>query len=134
MFIAVCIPWTLIAQSSTEAEFYCLAGAGACRKLSWIRSFLQEILDEILGGKIFQDNTSTINTVTHEGVSERSKHIEVKFHFVMQLKSTGKAEFPHIDSPEMCTDTFTKERSNEIYPKHANVIQGFNLFYYAHYL
>ena len=92
----------------------------------WIRSFLQETLEEIQCRKIFQDNTSTINMASHEGVSERSKHIDVKFHFVMQLKSSGEVEFPNINSPEMCADIFTKELLNEIYPKHAAVMQGFD--------
>lgn len=63
--------------------------------------------------------------VSHEGVSERSKHIDVKFHFVMKLKSSGEAEFPHINSSGMCVDVFTKELSDDIYPKHVAVIQGF---------
>ena len=44
----------------------------------------------------------------------------------MQLKSSGKVEFPRINSPEMCADIFTKELSDEIYPKHAAVMQGFD--------
>ena len=91
MFIAICERSTLIAQSSTKAEFYCLVEA--CRELLWIRSFLGEILKDIPRRKIFQDNTPTINTVSHEGENERSKHIDVKFHFVMKLKSSGKIEF-----------------------------------------
>ena len=63
---------------------------------------------------------------SHEGVSEWSKHIDVEFHFVMQLKSSGEVEFPHINSPEMCTDIFIKEILDEIYPKHAAVTQGFD--------
>ena len=102
VFVAVCKRSTLVAQSLTEAEFYCLAET--CREMLWIRSFLQEILEEILCRKIFQDNTSIINMVSHEGVSERSKHIDVKFHILMKLKSSGEAEFPHINSLEMCAD------------------------------
>ena len=44
----------------------------------------------------------------------------------MQLKSSGEVEFPNINSPEMCADIFTKELLNEIYPKHAAVMQGFD--------
>ena len=72
MFVAVCRRSTLIAQSSTEAEFY--RSAEACRELLWIRSFLQEILEEIPCRNFFQNNTSTINMVSQECVSERSKH------------------------------------------------------------
>ena len=45
MFVAVCKRSTLVAQSSTEAEFYC--PAEATREMLWIRSFLQEILEEM---------------------------------------------------------------------------------------
>ena len=77
MFIAVCKRSTLIAQSSTQAEFYYLAEV--CREVLWIQSFLVEIHDNVSCRKIFQDNTSTISMVSHEGVAERSKHIDVKF-------------------------------------------------------
>ena len=107
MFVVVCKRSTFVAQSSTEAEFYCLAEA--CRELLWIRSLLQEILEEIPYGIFFQNDTSTINVVSNEGVNERTKHIDVKFHFVMKLKSSGEAEFPHISSTKMCADVFTKE-------------------------
>ena len=60
---------------------------------------------------------------SHNGVSERSKHTDVKFHFVMKLKSSGEAKFPHINSPEMCAGVFTKELSDDIYPKHTQVMQ-----------
>ena len=63
---------------------------------------------------------------SHEGVSERSKHIDVKFHFVMQLKSSGEVEFPHINSPEISVGIFTKELSDEICTKRAAVMEGFD--------
>ena len=44
----------------------------------------------------------------------------------MQLTSSSEVEFPHVNSPEMCADIFTKELLDEIYPKHAAVIQGFD--------
>ena len=46
--------------------------------------------------------------MSHKGISERSKHIDIRFHFVMKLKSSGEAEFPHINLPEMFADVFTR--------------------------
>ena len=131
MLVAVSKRSTLLAQSSTEAEFYSLAEA--CRELLWIRSFLQKILEEIPCGIVFQDNTSTINVVSHEDVSEWTKHIDVKFHFVIKLKSSGEAELltyltltltlTLTSSPEMCADAFITELSDDVYPKHAQIMQ-----------
>ena len=42
----------------------------------------------------------------------------------MKLKTSGEAEFPNISSPEMCADVFTKELSDDVYPKYAQVMQG----------
>ena len=61
MFINVCRRSTLIAQSSTEAELYALAEA--CRELLWIKSFLGELNLSIVCETIFQDNTTTIETI-----------------------------------------------------------------------
>ena len=60
-----------------------------------------------------------------EGENERSKHTDVKFHFVMKLKSDDKVEFLHFNSAEMCADIFTEGLSDEVYARHAGVMQGF---------
>ena len=123
MFIAVCKRSKSIAQSSTETEFYCLAEA--YKELLWIQFFIGESNEDILCKEIFQDNTSTINMVSHEGISERSEYIDAKFHFVMKLKAEGKAEFPHSISAQMYADTFTKDLSDDVYTRHVAVMQGF---------
>ena len=79
----MCKSSTLIAQSSTEAELYALAEA--CRELHWIRSFLAELDISIVCDTIFQDNTTTISMLKQDGMSERSKHIDVKSNFVKRL-------------------------------------------------
>ena len=123
MFIAVCKYSTLIAQSMTGAEFYCQAET--CRDLLWIQSFFCEMGENISCKKTFQDSTSSINMVSHEWVIKRSKHIDVKFHFVMKLKSDSKVEFPHPNSVDMCTDISTKDLSDDVYAWHAAVVQEY---------
>ena len=53
--------------------------------------------------------------VFHEGVTERYKHIDVKFHFVMKLRRDVNVVFPHSNSAEMCIDIFTKELPDDVY-------------------
>ena len=43
----------------------------------------------------------------------------MKFHFVMELRSDDKKEFPHSTLAEMCADIFTKDLSDDIYVRHA---------------
>ena len=66
-----------------EAVLYALAET--CRELLWLRSFLGELNVSIIYDTIFQDNTTTISRIKLDGMSERSKHIDVNFNFVKRL-------------------------------------------------
>ena len=121
MFVCVCKRSTLIAQSSTEAELYALAEA--CRELLWIKSFLGELNIKIVCEKIFQDNTTTINMVQN-GISERSKHIDVKFNFVKRLIKKNTAKCPHIVTAEMIADIFTKDLPDQTFGRHSVSVMG----------
>ena len=122
MFINVCKRSTLIAQSSTEAELYALAEA--CRELLWIRSFLGELQIPIVCETIYQDNTTTINMVKQDGMSERSKHIDVKFNFVKRLVRDKLVICPHIATKEMVADIFTKDLPDELFGGHSVTVLG----------
>jgi len=122
MFINACKRSTLIALSSTEAEYYCLAEA--CRELLWIKAFLKEIGMDIPIGKIFQDNTTTIAMANVEGLSERSKHIDVKFHFVKRLGKDGIADFVYVETENMVSDIFTKDLADTPFEAHSVSVLG----------
>ena len=122
MFINVCKRSTLIAQSSTEAELYALAEA--CRELLWIRSFLDELEIPIVCETIYQDNTTTINMVYQDGMSERSKHIDVKFNFVKRLVRDKLVVCPHIATKMMVADIFTKDLPDEFFGGHSVTVLG----------
>ena len=122
MFVNACKRSTLIALSSTEAEYYCLAEA--CRELLWIKAFLKEIEVEIPIGKIFQDNTTTIAMADVEGLSERSKHIDVKFHFVKRLGKNGIADYVYIQTENMVPDIFTKDLADTHFESHSESVLG----------
>ena len=104
MFINVCKRSTLIAQSSTEAELYALAEV--CRELLWIRSFLSELNISIVCELIYQDNTTTISMIQQDGMSERSKHIDVKFNFVKRLVKNKAVVCPNAATKEMAATIF----------------------------
>ena len=112
----------MIAQSSTEAELYALAEA--CRELLWIRSFLNELNISIVCDLINQDNTSTISMINLDGVSERSKHIDVKFNFVKRLVKDKTVICPHVATKEMVADIFTKDLPNDIFGGHSVTVLG----------
>ena len=123
MFLNVCRRSTIAAQSTTEAEYYSLAEAA--RELLWIKNFLYEIdQNQVKVQRIWQDNTTTIKLATSDDVSERSKHIECKFHFVKKLSAKGIIDVQHMPTDQMVADIFTKSLLEAVFKKHAMRIQG----------
>ena len=64
--------------------------------LLWIRPFLSELYNSIVYELIYQDNTTTISMIQQDGISERSKHIGVKFNFVKRLVKNKAVVYPHV--------------------------------------
>jgi hypothetical protein len=123
MFINVCRRSTIIAQSSTEAEYYGLAEAS--RELLWIRNFLLEIdQSQVQVKTIYQDNTTTIKIATTETVTDRSKHIDVKYHFVKSLCFDGLINVEYMATADMVADIFTKVLLDGTFSRHAKRLLG----------
>ena len=113
----------MIAQSSTEAEYYGLAEAS--RELLWIKNFLLEIeQSQVEVRKIYQDNTTTIKIATSDTVTERSKHIDVKYHFVKALHGAGIIDVEHMATSKMVADIFTKTLVDGAFNQHARRLLG----------
>ena len=54
------------------------------------------------------DNRSTIKLTKNLINHERSKHIEVRFHFIREKEKEGSVELEHVGSKEQIADIFTK--------------------------
>jgi len=97
----------VVAVSSTEAEYVALA-AGA-KEAVWIRQFLEE-----LGEKqddptdLFVDNTSAIKLAHNPEFHQRSKHIDVRFHFTRSLIEQEKIQVSFVSTLEQAADILTK--------------------------
>ncbi|UYV72746.1 hypothetical protein LAZ67_10000504 [Cordylochernes scorpioides] len=70
----------VIALSSTEAEF--IAAADACKEVSYIRSLLEELITDNFDINLYVDNQSTIKIIKSGQSTTKTKHIDVKYHFV----------------------------------------------------
>ena len=73
-----------IAQSAAEAEY--IAASDACKEAAWLR----KLLSDLFGGKldltiIHCDNQSCIKLSENLMFHDRSKHIEMQYHFIRDL-------------------------------------------------
>lgn len=97
----------IVAQSTCEAELY--AEAAAIQEVLWLRGLLSELgLHVQMGSLVHGDNQSTI-AVSKNGVrSERTKHVDVKYHFVTETIESGQVQLKWVSTKEQHADIFTK--------------------------
>lgn len=97
-----------VALSSTEAEYMALASA--TQEAMWLKQ-LQSELDKNCINKhiiIYCDNHSAIHLSENEAYHPRSKHIEVRHHFLREKVSVGDIKIISISTNDMVADNLTK--------------------------
>ena len=97
----------VVAQSSCEAE-YMAAAAAACQAV-WLRRVLEEITGIRVAAPIIKvDNQAAIALAKNPVLHDRSKHIDVKFHFTRECLERGDIELAHTGTAEQLADVLTK--------------------------
>ncbi|GKB74198.1 retrovirus-related pol polyprotein from transposon TNT 1-94 [Tanacetum coccineum] len=99
------------AISSMEAEY--IAMSGCCAQILWMRS---QLTDYGLGfNKIpmFCDNKSAIALCCNNVQHSRSKHIDIRFHFIKEQAKNGVVELYFVNTEYQLADIFTKALCRE---------------------
>ncbi|GJU17798.1 retrovirus-related pol polyprotein from transposon TNT 1-94 [Tanacetum coccineum] len=99
------------AISSTEAEYIALSGC--CAQVLWMRS---QLTDYGLGfNKIpmYCDNKSAIALCCNNVQHSRSKHIDIRFHFIKEHVENGVIELYFVNTEYQLADIFTKALGRE---------------------
>ncbi|KAJ0576790.1 putative RNA-directed DNA polymerase [Helianthus annuus] len=101
-----------VALSSTEAEY--IAAAGATCECIWLRRILED-----LGFKqeeptvIYCDNKSAINLSRNPVLHSRSKHIELRYHFIREMVMKERISLEYCSTNAQLADVLTKSLSRE---------------------
>ncbi|GJZ96564.1 hypothetical protein Tco_0668898 [Tanacetum coccineum] len=75
-----CKKQTIVATSTTEAEY--VAAASCCRQVLWIQNQMLDYGFNFMNTKIHIDNESTICIVKNLVYHSKTKHIEIRHHFI----------------------------------------------------
>jgi transposase InsO family protein len=96
-----------VALSTCEAELY--AEAAAIQEVLWLRGLMKELrLQSNTGSVVHGDNQSAI-AVTKNGIrSDRTKHVDIKYHFVTESVEQGEVQLKWVPTKEQQADIFTK--------------------------
>lgn len=106
----------IVTLSTTEAEFV-VAATCACQAV-WMRRILEK-LNHVQDGctTVFCDNSSTIKLSKNPVMHGRSKHIDVRFHFLCDLTQDGVVELVHCGTQDQVADLMTKPLKLEAFMK-----------------
>lgn len=106
----------VVTLSTTEAE-YIAAASCACQGV-WLRRILEKlghVQDKCT--TILCDNSSTIKLSKNPVLHGRSKHIDIRFHFLRDLAKDGVVELVHCNTQEQLADIMTKPLKLEAFLK-----------------
>jgi hypothetical protein len=103
---------TSVALSSTEAEY--IAAAHAAKEAIWLRRLLTELRESLkLPTTLFIDNQSAMAIARNPEFHDRTKHIEVRYHFLRQVVDDGEIHLEYLPTGEQIADVLTKGLSRE---------------------
>jgi hypothetical protein len=106
----------VVTLSTTEAEFIA-AAACACQSI-WMRRILDELgFERSKCTDIFCDNSSTIKLSKNPVMHGRSKHIDVRFHFLRDLTMDGIVKLEFCCSKDQLADIMTKPLTLEVFTR-----------------
>jgi hypothetical protein len=100
---------SIVTLSSTEAEYVALTEA--LQEAAWLRGLLVELGFErssLEPMPISEDNQSTINLSTNQANSNRTKHIDVRYHYCRQEYHSGHVDIRYLPTEVQVADGLTK--------------------------
>lgn len=107
-----------VALSTTEAEYMALADAS--KEATYLRRFLHEVLGKRQPTTtIYNDNQGAGMLCKNPIFHNRTKHVDIRHHFVRERIEEGDVDVKYMSTEEMPADVLTKALS---FVKHENCI------------
>jgi len=97
---------SIVALSTCEAEY--VAATNVCQSV-WLNNIMTQIgfnLDVPI--KIYVDNVSAINLAKNPIFHQRSKHIDIRYHFLRDQVEKNMIKLEYCRSKDQIADIFTK--------------------------
>ena len=81
----------------------------ACCEATWLRKLFSELFEHVLDATIILcDNQRGIRLSEKLVFHDRSKHVDVWYHFIWNMLQRGAVRLDHIGNDEQVTDILTK--------------------------
>jgi hypothetical protein len=110
-----------VALSTAEAEY--MASSAACQEILWLKSLLDQIGFNLKPDLIlFNDNQSAIALAKNPGNHNRTKHIDMRYHFIREAVASEKIQVKYCSTKFMLADILTKGMSRQRHEELAELI------------
>ena len=97
----------IISLSTTKSEY--VAATYAAKEALWLRSLLSQLFNTTLEPTtLFSDNQSAIALTKDHQFHARTKHIDVRFHFICWIIENGSLRLVYCPTNDMVADVLTK--------------------------
>jgi len=95
-----------VALSTTEAEY--IAADSCCAQIQWMKTTLKDFGIDFKQVPLLFDNESVVKLTNNPVQHSRTKHIDVRHHFVRDRQQKGDIWSESIDTDDQPADIFTK--------------------------
>ncbi|KAL5834699.1 hypothetical protein ACOSQ4_014196 [Xanthoceras sorbifolium] len=96
----------IVALSTTEAEY--VAVTEASKEMVWLQSFLEELGKKQEDNVLYCDSQSAIHLAKNPSFHSRTKHIQLRYHFIRSLLKDGILKLEKISGAQNPADMLTK--------------------------
>jgi len=104
-----------VATSTAEAEY--MAIYETIREVLWIKKLLNDLKIDEFKINVLCDNQSAIHLSKNPIMHQRTKHIDIKYHYIRECIQQHDIIIKHIESQMMTADIFTKPLAFPIFSK-----------------
>ncbi|KAL8092162.1 hypothetical protein AgCh_034456 [Apium graveolens] len=95
-----------VALSTTEAEYMDISEAS--KEMIWLKNFLEELGKKQADSALYSDSQSAIHLAKNPVFHARTKHIQLRYHFIRELISNGTLSLKKILGSKNPADMLTK--------------------------
>jgi len=104
-----------VALSTAEAEY--IADRHACAQSIWLKHQLMDYDVKLEKVPFYCDNTSAINLTKNPIQHSKTKHIEIRHHFIRDHIKKGDTEIMFVKIENQLADIFTKPLAHDRFNK-----------------
>jgi hypothetical protein len=97
----------LVTLSTAEAEY--VVATHAAKECIWLRRLTGELFPSLqTQTTLFCDNQAALKLATDDNYHARTKHINIRFHFIRQVIASGAIKMVYCPTDDMTADVLTK--------------------------